>query len=218
MEPASTDMQKSPSVSIFSSPPAASATFESSLIAISPRLQRYARSLAQNVDAAEDLVQETLLRAWKARAQFVPDTSLSAWTFTIMRNLFFSARRRDRFHGPYDEFSSEAIIATDSNQDNVVDLAKVTNAMALLPEGQRQALHLVAIAGLTADEAADRIGTPVGTVKSRVSRARTNLKLLLSPQSLRVSTVVEKLPVVETHQRIVLKKKRNFNDRSLVIG
>ncbi|WP_162237226.1 MULTISPECIES: RNA polymerase sigma factor [unclassified Sphingomonas] len=218
MASATTDMQSSLPVSIASSVAAASATFESSLIAISPRLQRYARSLAQNADAAEDLVQETLLRAWKARAQFVPDTSLSAWTFTIMRNLFFSARRRDRFHGPYDEVSSQAIIATGSNQDNVVDLAKVTAAMALLPEGQRQALHLVAIAGMTPDEAADRIGSPVGTVKSRVSRARTNLKLLLSPQSSRSSAVVGRLPVIATQQRMVVRKKRNFKDRSLVIG
>lgn len=76
------------------------------MISLRLRLQRYARSLPQNADVADDLVQETLLHAWKAEAQFAPDTGLSAWTFAILRNLFLTARRRDRFHGAYDEVSS----------------------------------------------------------------------------------------------------------------
>lgn len=211
-------MQSSLSLSMTSARGDTSATFGTSLIAISPRLQRYARSLAQNTDVAEDLVQETLLRAWKSRAQFVPDTSLSAWTFTILRNLFFSARRRDRFHGSYDEVSSQAIIAIGSNQDDVVDLSKVKTAMALLPEGQRQALHLVTIVGMTTDEAAERIGAPVGTVKSRVSRARANLKLLLTPQTVRSSILIEAVPgIVDRHQPPVRKKWKG-KDRPLLIG
>lgn len=192
-------------------------TFAASLVALRPRLQRYARSLAHNADVADDLVQDTLLRAWKAQAQFVANTSLKAWTFTILRNLFLSARRRDRFHGDYDEVAVEKIIATNSNQDSAIDLAKVETAMAMLPDDQRQALHMVAVAGLTTEEVAERIGAPAGTVKSRVSRARSALKVLLTTQSPSLATTAEATTYC-AKPKPARRSRRKIEIRSLVIG
>lgn len=192
--------------------------FATSLVALRPRLQRYARSLAHNADVADDLVQDTLLRAWKAQAQFVADTSLKAWTFTILRNLFLSARRRDRFHGDYDEVAAERIIATNGNQETAIDLAQVEAAMAMLPQDQRQALHMMAIGGLTTEEIAERMGTPAGTVKSRVSRARTALKVLLTSQPSSVATLT-RISAPGANQLTLAKKSRGkVTVRPLLIG
>jgi RNA polymerase sigma-70 factor (ECF subfamily) len=166
-------------------------TFGTSLNALRPRLHRYARSLARDADTADDLVQDTMLRAWNARSQFVAETNLKAWTFTILRNLFLSGCRRDRFHGDYDEVAAERIVAVGASQQAAIDLADVETAIDMLPVEQRQALQLVAIAGMTTDEAAERIGALPGTVKSRVSRARSALRQILDGQTIR--------PVVKTN-------------------
>ncbi|WP_165886577.1 sigma-70 family RNA polymerase sigma factor [Sphingomonas sp. PP-F2F-A104-K0414] len=190
-----------------------------SLLALRPRLQRYARSLVHNPDFAEDLVQDTLLRAWKAQAQFVADTSMKAWTFTILRNLFLSARRRDRFHGDYDEVAAERIIAITGNQESAIDLTKVETAMAMLPEDQRQALHMMTFGGLTTEEIAKRIGAPAGTIKSRVSRARTALKLLMTTQY-SGSAISAKAPTSSANkqQRSARKPQIKGTSGSLLIG
>lgn len=192
--------------------------FAAALVALRPRLQRYARSLARDADTAEDLVQDTLLRAWNAQAQFAADTNLQAWTSTILRNLFLSARRRDRFHGEYDELAAERIVAVTGNQDDAIDLANVRTAMAALPDDQREALQLVAIAGLTTDEVAERLGAATGTVKSRVSRARTALKLILSQPAARPQPPVEIRPVREQRSRRTEWRRMKAAGLPLVIG
>jgi len=154
--------------------------FEASLVMLRPALRNYARSLSRDADTADDLVQDTMLRAWRARIDFVADTNLKAWTFTILRNRFLSMRRRDRFNGDYDEVAAERIMATDGSQEAVIELAEVTDAMEDLPAEQREALRLVSIVGLSNDEAAARVGVPAGTLKSRVSRARTGLRALIA--------------------------------------
>ena len=195
-----------------------SAPFAAALVALRPKLQRYARSLARDADMAEDLVQDTLLRAWNAQAQYAADTNLQAWTFTILRNLFLSARRRDRFHGEYDELAAERIVAVTGNQDDAIDLANVTSAMATLPDDQREALQLVAIAGLTTDEVAVRLGAATGTGKSRVSRARTALRLILSQPAARPQPPVEIRPIREPRSRRTEWRRMKAAGLPLVIG
>ena len=155
-------------------------TFAHDLTSIMPRLRAYARSLTRDLDAADDLVQDTLLKAWKARDQFTPGTSLRAWTSTILRNSFLSQRRRARFDGDYDEQIAETRLACPEAQSAVVELGDVQRAMAELATEQREALSLVAIQGLSYEEAATRAGISVGSLKSRVSRGRSMLQSIIN--------------------------------------
>lgn len=155
-------------------------TFKEELAAIIPHLRAFGRSLSGSRDSADDLVQETMLKAWDARTRFQPGTSMRAWTFIILRNVFLSQMRRNRFRGEWDELTADRLLAAPAGQDKQIELADAYRAMQLLPTAQREALILVGAGGFAYEEAAEICGVAVGTIKSRVARARAALDSIVS--------------------------------------
>lgn len=129
--------------------------------------------------AADDLAQDALAKSWKSRALYQPGTNLKAWVFTIMRNSFFSDQRRSWRIAPLDPTVAENTMVANDDPTWSEELLDVRNAMQLLPVEQREALILVGPAGLSYEETANICGCAIGTVKSRVSRARVNLLAIL---------------------------------------
>jgi RNA polymerase sigma-70 factor (ECF subfamily) len=158
--------------------------FRSDLIALIPRLRLWARSLARHREDADDLVQETLARAWMAEASFQRGTNLKAWTFQILRNQFLSRRRRAWREVEFDPSREEEELIQASNPDAVIELDELRRAMTTLSADQRQALLLVGAGGLTYEDAAAICGCAPGTMKSRVSRARAELHRILASGAL----------------------------------
>jgi len=150
------------------------AEFQRQLLAVAPSLHRFAISLARDVTAADDLVQDTLLRAWRNQSSFQPGTNFEAWTFTILRNNFYSGRRKHR-EVEDEDGSYTARLAIPPDQAGRLDLQDVRAALDRLTPVMREALVLVGIENLSYDEAAAVMGCQVGTVKSRVWRARDQL-------------------------------------------
>lgn len=153
--------------------------FRTQLGEVIPHLRAFGRSLSGNRDTADDLVQETLLKAWAARDRFHAGTSMRAWTFTILRNLFLSQMRRARFKGEWDDLTAERSLAAPASQHGSVDLSDMQRALMELPETQREALILVGAGGFAYEEAAEICGVAVGTIKSRVARGRVALEELM---------------------------------------
>jgi RNA polymerase sigma-70 factor (ECF subfamily) len=140
-------------------------------------LRRYARSLARNATDAEDLVHDALVRAYERRATFRPGASLRNWLLSIIHNTHVDRVRSSAARTRRDDAAMlEADLSYAAGQEHSVHLAQVREAFLALPEEQREALHLVAVEDLSYQEAADAIGIPVGTLMSRVSRARANLR------------------------------------------
>jgi RNA polymerase sigma-70 factor (ECF subfamily) len=133
--------------------------------------------------AADDLAQDALAKSWKARAHYQAGTNLKAWVFTIMRNAFFSDQRRSWRIAPLDPTVAENTMIASDDPTWSEELLDVRNAMQLLPVEQREALILVGPAGLSYEETASICGCAIGTVKSRVSRARANLLAILEKKS-----------------------------------
>ena len=149
--------------------------FCEALIGFAPNLLRYATSLARHRSQAEDLVQETLLKAWKNQARLRAGSNLDAWLFTILRNTYFTEyckRKRELLQG--DGSYAEGLAAVPS-QDGALALQDVKLALSKLPDPMRQALILVAVNDMSYEEAATVMGCEVGTIKSRTSRARKKL-------------------------------------------
>jgi RNA polymerase sigma-70 factor (ECF subfamily) len=145
--------------------------------AVLPRLQGYARSLTRKVDTAEDLVQDTLLRAWASQNQFVPGTNFRAWIFTIMRHRFLDTCRRNRaLLLPIDDLIDHPRLSLTPEQDAKLELEEVAHAYWRLSPNHREILTLVGALGLEYEEAAEVIGCKTGTVRSRLSRARDELQ------------------------------------------
>ena len=149
--------------------------FKQHLAGVASHLRAFARSLCGDADRADDLAQETMMRAWAARDRFAAGTNFKAWTFTILRNHFYSEARRSRFHGEYDEIAAERILCTPASQEDAVALADVMRALKAIPENYREALILVAAGNLSYEEVAEICNIALGTVKSRVCRARAML-------------------------------------------
>lgn len=158
--------------------------FKAQLTAIVPHLRAFGRSLSGNRDLADDLVQETLLKAWAARKRFQAGTNMRAWTFIILRNHYLSQVRRNRFRGEWDDLTADRILAAPASQDRHIDLADLQRALQQLPQPQREALILVGAGGFAYEEAAEICGVAVGTIKSRVARGRTALETILTDGSL----------------------------------
>ncbi|GJE74207.1 sigma-70 family RNA polymerase sigma factor [Methylorubrum suomiense] len=156
-------------------------TFRDDLIRALPSLRTFAMSLCANGARADDLVQETLIKAWANRTRFVPGTNFIAWTFTILRNQFYTEMRKAKREVEDAEGAHAATLTAAPDQDHVVALGAVMDLIGTLPLPQRQALLLVGAEGFTYEEAAARLGCQVGTVKSRVSRARSFLVDCLDP-------------------------------------
>jgi RNA polymerase sigma-70 factor (ECF subfamily) len=154
--------------------------FKVQLAQVIPHLRAFGRSLSGNRDLADDLVQETLLKAWAARLRFQAGTNMRAWTFIILRNLFLSQMRRARFKGEWDEITANKLLAAPASQDRHVELGDMQRALLHLPQPQREALILVGAGGFAYEEAAEICGCAVGTIKSRVARGRVALEALLT--------------------------------------
>lgn len=153
--------------------------FKRQLTAVIPHLRAYGRSLSGSADLADDLVQEALLKAWAARDRFRAGTNMRAWTFIILRNHFLSQMRRSRFKGEWDDLVADRLLAAPAGQDKQVELADMQRALMQLPQAQREALILVGAGGFAYEEAAEICGVAVGTIKSRVARARGALEKIL---------------------------------------
>ena len=145
-----------------------------------PSLRAFAISLCGNVDRADDLVQEALLRAWANMGSFQPGTNMSAWLFTILRNLFRSEYRKRRREVEDVDGSYAESLTSLPEQNSRLEVVEFRNALKLLPPEQRESLILVGASGFSYEEAAQICGCPVGTVKSRVNRARSMLAEILS--------------------------------------
>jgi RNA polymerase sigma-70 factor (ECF subfamily) len=154
-------------------------TFKSELLELVPYLRAFARSLSGRHEGADDLAQEALVKAWQSRDSFLPGTNLKAWLFTILRNQFYSERRRAWRQVPWDAENAEALPGTSEDQGWAAELSDIARALQALPAEQREALILVGAGGFAYEEAAKISNCAVGTVKSRVARARRALIAIL---------------------------------------
>ena len=151
------------------------AAFREELTSLIPHLRAFARSLCGNATLADDVAQDALLKAWNARLKYQPGTNLKAWTFTILRNQFYSIKRRSwRATSLEPEVAEQTIVAVDDAEAGV-RLNELRKALGALSDDHREALVLVGASGLSYDEAAEICGCATGTIKSRVSRARKAL-------------------------------------------
>jgi RNA polymerase sigma-70 factor, ECF subfamily len=154
------------------------------LEAVVPRLRRYARALTGNREAADDLTQDTLERAWTKRALWLPGTDLRAWLFTVMHNVFINGVRRGRPTVSLDDMAVEdAGPATATSVETGVVLGELSRSLSLLPEEQREVLLLVGLEQFSYAEASEVLGVPMGTVMSRLSRARERLRIVMEAGS-----------------------------------
>jgi RNA polymerase sigma-70 factor (ECF subfamily) len=159
--------------------PDVSPDFKAELLGLIPFLRAFARSLTGNQEAADDLAQETLVKAWQSRDTFIPGTNLKAWLFTILRNQFYSDRRRAWRQAPWDQEAAERIPGGGNDQSWAAELSDTARALRCLSDEQREALILVGAGGFSYEDAARICSCAVGTVKSRVARARKALIAIL---------------------------------------
>lgn len=152
--------------------------FKKGLVKLIPHLRAFAFSIARSAEA-EDLAQDAMMRAWKARASYEPGTNLKAWCFTILRNQYTSGARRSWRSQPLDPEIAENLLVANDNPHASEELVDVRNAMLQLPFEQRQVLALVGAAGLSYKDTAAICECAEGAVKSRVSRARAGLQAIL---------------------------------------
>jgi len=152
--------------------------FHDQLKAILPRLRIYALSLTRDRDAADDLVHDTVIKALTGRHSFQPGTNLAAWLFRIQRNEFISGLRRQRPSVPVDTAIAESL-SHPAHQDSGLIMREFVTAFSKLVPTQREALLLAVLEGLPYEVIAAHTGVSVGTVKSRISRARDTLERLL---------------------------------------
>jgi len=156
-----------------------SPSLKDALIGEMSNLRAFAVSLCGDRERADDLVQETLFKAWNHLDSFREGTNLKAWLFTILRNTYFSERRKRRREVEDADGSYAAKLASRPEQYGYMDLQDFRNALAQLPDDQREALILVGAAGFSYEEAAKISGCAIGTIKSRVNRARNRLGAML---------------------------------------
>jgi len=157
--------------------------FRRDLTALIPRMRAFARSMCGDPAAGDDLAQDTLVKAWTHQATYRPGTNLKAWVYMIMRNQFYSEKRRSWRSVPLDQQLAEQTLVATSNPAAVMELDELRRAMQSLPDEQREALILVAAGGCSYEEVAEMCACALGTIKSRVSRARDRLALILAEGS-----------------------------------
>ena len=144
-----------------------------------PALRAFARGLTGDVSAADDLVQDTVLKAWSKFHLYRPGTNLRAWLFTILRNSFLSGRRKSAKEVSDSEGSFAAKLASKPDHDGRLAMQELTVALRQLPDEQREALLLVGALGFSVEEAAETCGCAPGTIKSRANRGRAGLARIL---------------------------------------
>ena len=155
------------------------ARFKGELVALIPHLRAFARTLAGDPASADDLAQDALVKAWDARASYQMGTNMKAWTFMILRNQFYSERRRSWRQTQLDQEAAERTLVAIDDPSSPLALNEMRLGLSMLPAEQREALILVGAGGFAYEEAAEICGCAVGTVKSRVSRARRALQTIL---------------------------------------
>jgi RNA polymerase sigma-70 factor (ECF subfamily) len=156
-------------------PVGADAEMRDLLLGAIPALRAFAFSLTYDLDRSDDLVQDTLVRAWVKADSFTRGTNLTAWLFTILRNLFYSEQRKRKREVEDADGVIAGKITSLPEQEVRLELREFQDALDLLPYSQREALVLVGAQNFTYEEAAEICGVAVGTIKSRVSRARFRL-------------------------------------------
>jgi RNA polymerase sigma-70 factor (ECF subfamily) len=168
---------ESPSAAPVDAPrtPEDDAEFRKGLLDLIPFLRAFSRSLCGDRELADDLAQEALAKAWQSRDTFRAGSNLKAWLFTILRNQFYSDRRRAWRQAPWDESAAERVPVAKGEQTWAVQLSDTARALRALPAEQREALILVGAGGFSYEDAASISNCAVGTVKSRVARARKAL-------------------------------------------
>ena len=160
--------------------PVADQNFQADLVAAIPNLRAFAISLCGNIHTGNDLVQETMLKAWSRRTKYQEGTHFKSWLFTILRNTYFSDFRRGKREVHDVDGIAAANLSTHPEQSGHMDMLDFQKSLAQLSDDQREALILVAAEGFSYDETAEICGCAVGTIKSRVNRARIRLAELMS--------------------------------------
>jgi RNA polymerase sigma-70 factor (ECF subfamily) len=153
--------------------------FSADMAAALPALRRFARSLCRQGDMADDLVQETMIRAWASRHTFLPGSKFRPWLFTILRNQFYTAMRKRNKLVSWEPEAAERILVQEPDQEDRLHLADVAGALEQLPANQREMLVLIAGAGLSYEEAAVVADCKIGTVKSRINRGRAAIRAII---------------------------------------
>jgi RNA polymerase sigma-70 factor (ECF subfamily) len=159
------------------------------MLATVPALRAFAMSLCRDVDRADDLVQTTLLRAWGHIDSFEAGTNMAAWLFTILRNGFNSEYRKHRREVADVDGVYAASLTSPPEQEAHVELEEFREALGRLPVEQCEALVLVGASGFSYEQAAEICGCAVGTIKSRVNRARSKLVEIMSIESVDIEAV-----------------------------
>lgn len=158
--------------------------FLSALESEIPRLRRHAISLTGNLSDADDLAQDCLCRAIEKWHQWEPGTNLRAWLFTIQRNIFLSGvRRQARINNASPEIKRHTADCTPSDQLDAFFVGQVDIALKGLPYEQREVVILVAVEGMAYDDVAAIVGVPIGTIRSRLSRARESLRAAVNEEN-----------------------------------
>ena len=163
-----------------SAPGATAPSFEAAILAEIPHLRAFAVSLARNPDRADDLVQQTLLRAYSNIQLFDPGSNMSAWLVTILRNEFYSEQRRRRREVPDSDGAYAGTLVVQAGQVSQAECQELYEALGTVPEDMRKALLLIGAYGFSYVEVARACACAAGTIKSRVHRARAQLAATLS--------------------------------------
>jgi len=175
--------------------------FRDDLTALIPHLRAFSRSLCGNATLADDVAQDALLKAWKARHRFKPGSNLKAWTFTILRNQFYSIKRRSWRATSLEPEVAEQTIVANTDAEQSIHLNELRRGLDMLKDDQREALILVGASGLSYEEAAEICDCAVGTIKSRVSRARKTLETIM--QSGRFDDAPDKVRALDAMSTIL---------------
>lgn len=164
-------------------PSGESSQFKRELLTVLPNLRAFAVSLVGQADRADDLVQDTILKAWAKQDGFEVGTNLKAWLFTILRNEFYTQLRKRRREVQDSDGVFSGALAVHPSQYGSLDLKDFRAALDQLPDDQREAIILIGASGFSYEEAAEICDCAVGTIKSRVSRARARLQEILQIES-----------------------------------
>ena len=144
-----------------------------------PAMRRYARALSRDDDVAEDIVQDALVRAYEGASTFRPGASLKNWLLAIVRNSFFGDLRRSKAeHLRQERMALLLVDHVEPHQEQQAYLRQIVDRFLMLSAAQREVLHLISIEGLSYQQAAEILDVPIGTVMSRISRARAALRAL----------------------------------------
>ena len=169
-------------------------TWREDVVGMIPALRAFAWSISRNGADADDLVQDTLIKAWTHRTKFEPGTNLRAWLFTILRNTYYTSISRRRREVRDEDGIYSRNLTSPATQEWGMAMHTLQLALDQLPPEHKEALILVGAAGLSYEEAAEICGCAVGTIKSRVNRARTKLLKILDAKG--ASDVLPSQPAI----------------------